>query len=280
MILNMSSNRYHLAQINIARMLGPIDSEIMAGFVGQLAAINAVADGSPGFVWRLQTEGGDATYIRAYDDPLVIINLSIWESVEELRAFTYKSGHVELLRARMQWFERPQTAHLAMWWLPAGHIPSIEEAIKRLEHLQEYGESPVAFTFRNPLGPPAIPCDVAWIGELDQGLDRRIFTVSDRDGPGDCTSGTLFRYRQDGARIWATYEGGGVRFGTLVGTVTEKNTIAACYQHLNAAGVLRAGVCNTTPEILADGRLRLHERWRWLAGGDGHGEATVDEVNI
>lgn len=152
--MKIPDNRYHLAQINVARMLAPIDSEIMAGFVAQLAAINALADSSPGFVWRLQTEGGNATSVHAYEDPFVIVNMSVWQGVEALRAFTYESGHVGLLRARTQWFERPTTVHFAMWWVPAGHIPTIEEATERLGYLGAHGASPVAFTFRNPFDPP------------------------------------------------------------------------------------------------------------------------------
>ena len=95
---------FHIAQINIARMLAPIDSHIMADFVAQLPPINALAEASPGFVWRLQSEGGDATSIKVYDDDMVIINLTVWESAEALRQYVYKSAHSGVMRDRRRWF--------------------------------------------------------------------------------------------------------------------------------------------------------------------------------
>lgn len=118
----MCSSRYHLAQVNIARMLKPLDSPVMAGFVSQLPVLNALADGSPGFVWRLAGPEGDATAVRAYNDPLILFNLSVWESLEALKAFTYNSGHLAAFRARAQWFERPTRAHMALWWVPVGPL--------------------------------------------------------------------------------------------------------------------------------------------------------------
>jgi hypothetical protein len=106
----MATKHYHLAQLNIARALGPLDSPVMAEFVSQLDQINALADASSGFIWRLQ----DATDVQAYEDPLVLVNLSVWESVEALRDFAYKSGHCGPLRDRLQWFEKPKEAHLAL----------------------------------------------------------------------------------------------------------------------------------------------------------------------
>src|SRR5213594_3529563 len=112
----MSSRHYHLAQVNIARMLAPLDSPAMAGFVAQLPIVNAIADRSMGFVWRLETAEGDATAVRASDDPLILFNLSVWGSVEALKEFTYLSGHAGPLRSRAHWFVRPMDAHLALWW--------------------------------------------------------------------------------------------------------------------------------------------------------------------
>ena len=112
----MLSRHYHLAQVNIARLLAPLVSPALADFVAQLAPVNALADRSPGFVWRLQ----DATSVRPYDDPMILPNLSVWDSVEALKEFAYRSGHVVPLRDRARWFERPQQAHLALWWIPAG----------------------------------------------------------------------------------------------------------------------------------------------------------------
>jgi hypothetical protein len=150
----MSPKEVQLAQFNIARMRAPIDDPVMEGFRSQLDRMNALADSSPGFVWRLQTDGGDATAIRAYDDPLVIVNMSIWESLEALHHYVYKSPHVGPLRDRRHWFEPATEAVLVLWWVPRGHIPSIHEAMERLERLRAQGPSGKAFTFREPFPPP------------------------------------------------------------------------------------------------------------------------------
>jgi hypothetical protein len=145
---------WHLAQVNIARMRAPLEDPLMAGFVEQLDFINALADRSPGFVWRLQTEEGDATAVRAYADETILFNLSVWASVEALRDYVYQSAHREPLRGRKAWFEPLGAPHLALWWVPAGHRPSVEEARARLEHLQQHGPTPEAFTFAKRFDPP------------------------------------------------------------------------------------------------------------------------------
>jgi len=128
---------------------------VMAGFVARLAEINALADASPGFVWRLQTEEGNATGLRPIEnDELVAINMSVWESIETLGEYVYRSDHTALLRRRREWFERYGTSYLAMWWVPAGHIPTIDEAFERLAQIEAVGPSPFAFTFRHPFPPP------------------------------------------------------------------------------------------------------------------------------
>lgn len=139
---------YHLAQVNIAKMRAPIDSPIMAEFVAQLDAINAVAEAAPGFIWRLQSEAGNATSIRVFDDLMLIINMSVWESVEALFEYTYRSDHVDIFRRRGDWFERMETPHMALWWIPAGHIPTPQEAKDKLALLEREGATPLAFTFK------------------------------------------------------------------------------------------------------------------------------------
>jgi hypothetical protein len=143
----------HIAQVNIARMRGALEDPVMRGFVARLDEINALADGSPGFVWRLQTDAGNATYLRPYDDDRIIINLSVWETVEDLRRFVHGGNHAEVLRQRADWFEKLETPVVALWWIPAGHVPSADEAKKRLTHLKEQGPTPFAFSFRS-LFPP------------------------------------------------------------------------------------------------------------------------------
>jgi heme-degrading monooxygenase HmoA len=145
---------YHLAQLNIGRIVAPLDSPELAGFVARLADINALADGTPGFVWRLQTEDGDATALRPYGDDRLLMNLSVWESLEALRAFVYRSPHVDVMRQRRSWFESLTEAFVVLWWVPAGHRPSVDEAKDRLELLRREGESTRAFSFRRPFPAP------------------------------------------------------------------------------------------------------------------------------
>jgi hypothetical protein len=140
---------YHIAQINIGRILAPIDDPIMAEFASQLPPINALADTTPGFVWRLQTESGDATSIRIYEDEMIAMNMSVWESVESLREYAYKSAHAGVMRDRKRWFEKFDGPYYALWWIVEGHIPTPQEGKERLDYLREHGESAYAFSFKN-----------------------------------------------------------------------------------------------------------------------------------
>ncbi|MFB7279791.1 DUF3291 domain-containing protein [Streptomyces hydrogenans] len=137
----------HLAQLNAATMLYPLDDPRMAPFVEMLDPVNAAADGAPGFVWRLVEEGTpDATGLRPAGED-VIVNLSVWESQEALWDFAYRSGHLEVMRRRRDWFARHVEAHLVLWWVPAGHVPTVAESLDRLADLRANGPSPRAFTF-------------------------------------------------------------------------------------------------------------------------------------
>jgi hypothetical protein len=147
-------SEYHIAQINIARMLAPVTDPIMAEFVAQLPPINELADQSPGFVWRLQSESGDATSIKVYDDEMIIVNLTVWENVDALRQFVYKSAHSGILRKRKRWFEIFKGSYAALWWVPVGHLPSTEEGKARLEYLREHGDSEYAFSFKTVFPAP------------------------------------------------------------------------------------------------------------------------------
>jgi heme-degrading monooxygenase HmoA len=144
----------HLAQVNIALPRAPLDGPELADFMALLDPVNRLADGSPGFVWRLQTESGNATEIRPFDDDRLIVNLTVWESLEALRNFVYASRHLDVLRRRREWFHRLAEAYQTMWWLPAGTLPTVAEAKDRLAHLRRHGPSPDAFTFRDPFPPP------------------------------------------------------------------------------------------------------------------------------
>lgn len=150
----MSDAHYHVAQFNMGRIRFPLDDPRMNGFMSRLDEINALADRTNGFVWRLQTEDGNATALRPYEDDRDLINMSVWESVETLNAFTYHSGHVEVFRQRQEWFEPSNDATLVMWWVRAGHLPTIEEGIERLDRLRRDGPTAQAFTFRTCFEPP------------------------------------------------------------------------------------------------------------------------------
>ena len=145
---------YELAQLNIGIIKGPMDSPVMAEFAANLDRINALAERSPGFVWRLQTEAGDATAIRPFEDENMLVNMSVWRDVESLNAYVYSSDHVNIMRRRREWFERMSEAFLVLWWVRRGHQPSVDEAIARLKLLRTKGPSPDAFTFRKAFPPP------------------------------------------------------------------------------------------------------------------------------
>jgi hypothetical protein len=269
----MAPPHYHLAQVNVAHMIAPLSSPAMSDFVAQIPAVNALADASPGFVWRLATAGGDATGVRAYDDDRVLFNLSVWDSIEALKDFTYKTGHLEPFRDRAKWFERSTQPHLALWWIPAGHIPSVEEAVERLEFRRVHGDTPAAFSFARPFPMPDAPS--AEPAPLEISLDRRVFVPAENTHTGDAGPETRFEYRQDGPHIWATYSGGGVRFGTLVAIAMSDGCLDMRYHHVNAKGELRTGSCRSKPEVLADGRLRMLEEWQWTNGDCGRGSSVV-----
>jgi hypothetical protein len=145
---------YHLAQINVARLLHPLEAPRMAGFVARLDRVNALADAAPGFVWRLQDESGNATGLNPFPDPMMLVNMSVWRSVGALFEFVYRSGHIEALRLRKDWFERPAQAHMALWWLPAGELPTLADGRDRLERLRRHGPITDAFTFKRRFPPP------------------------------------------------------------------------------------------------------------------------------
>ena len=137
----------------MGQLSAPVESPQIAEFVAALDPINRLADLSPGFVWRLQTAEGNATAIHSFDDELIISNMSVWESIEALRAFVYTTAHTGIMRRRREWFETYVTSYMALWWVPAGHRPTIEEAKERLAALDRDGPTPFAFTFRQPFDP-------------------------------------------------------------------------------------------------------------------------------
>src|SRR4051794_5609634 len=145
---------HHVAQLNVGHAVAPLDTPQLADFMAWLDGINALAEQSHGFVWRLQGENGNNTGLKVDDNPLFIVNMSLWESIEDLHAFTYRSVHKTVFARRYDWFERAGGPNLVMWWVPAGTIPSVDTALVRLRRLAELGPTPEAFTFKTPFPPP------------------------------------------------------------------------------------------------------------------------------
>ncbi|MRX63407.1 DUF3291 domain-containing protein [Maribacter luteus] len=143
----------HLAQVNIAKMKPPIDSPIMADFVNNLDSINAIADKSKGFVWRLKDEEDNATAIKIFDNDYLIINMSVWENATSLKEYVYNSMHVEVLKRKKEWFDKMEDMHMALWYVKEGIFPTPSEAKERLEYLQTNGETPYAFSFKSKFKP-------------------------------------------------------------------------------------------------------------------------------
>jgi hypothetical protein len=144
---------YELAQLNIGHLKAPIDSPLLADFVANLDRINRLADSSDGFRWRLMTDEGNATSLRPFGDD-VIVNMSVWNDLDALRRYVYRSSHVEVMKRREEWFVRSPQAHFVLWWVASGHRPTLSEAAERLEQLRQRGPSPAGFTFRNAFPPP------------------------------------------------------------------------------------------------------------------------------
>ncbi|MFC3531416.1 DUF3291 domain-containing protein [Vogesella facilis] len=144
---------YQLAQLNIATLLAPLESPQLADFVNNLQHINSLGERSPGFVWRLQDDAGDATALRPFGDE-VIVNMSVWRSIEALGDFVYRSEHVDFFRRRREWFGRMAEAATVLWWVPAGHLPTLQEAADKLALLRRHGPSAAAFSYARPFPAP------------------------------------------------------------------------------------------------------------------------------
>ena len=139
-----------LAQVNTGRILAPMDSPVMAEFKANLDRINALADATPGFVWRLQSDSGNATDIVYSEDSFELVNMSVWESIDALRGYVYKSHHLEFFKRRAEWFEKATQPTYALWWIPRGHIPTVAEAKLRLDHYRKHGSTQHSFWFSQP----------------------------------------------------------------------------------------------------------------------------------
>lgn len=145
--------QWELAQVNIARLIEPLDSKLLEDFVANLEPVNAAADNSPGFIWRLKSEEGDATSIKAFEWDIegsagVLVNMSKWQSLDALKDYVYRSNHVDVMRRRFEWFHKVAVATTVLWWVPEGHIPTTAEAEEKLLGLRNEGPTPQAFTLR------------------------------------------------------------------------------------------------------------------------------------
>ncbi len=148
-------SKYQLAQINIARMRGvTINDPVMKEFFDNLDAVNAIAESSDGFVWRLKDDSNNATSLNPYDDEQIIINVSVWESIGQLENFMYRTLHSEFLKRRKEWFHRFGKVYTAMWWTPAGKFPTMQEAADKLEYLQQHGPTALVFDFKKKFESP------------------------------------------------------------------------------------------------------------------------------
>jgi hypothetical protein len=270
---------YHLAQINVARAREPLGTPLMAPFVARLDEVNALAEASPGFIWRLAGGSQTTTAYTPTGDPQLIVNMSVWESLDALRDFALQGGHADVMRRRAEWFEPMARAHLALWWVPAGHEPTLGEARERLQHLRVRGDGPAAFTFRQPSPMPDQPGDPPASDTSSAAVSYDGLSFRSLENPdGEVDGETRFSYRQAGSRVWATYRGGSIAFGILVAAAGGDGRLDMRYQHANRGGDWREGMCRTTPVRLPDGRLRLHEAWQWTAGAVGSGQSTVEQV--
>jgi hypothetical protein len=147
---------FHLAEVNVAYMRAPQDDPLLADFVARLDEINALAERSPGFVWRYISDSRDPA-AREFDDVMVLFNMSVWRDIDALYDFTYRTAHAQLFANRKKWFDdamaRMQSRSMVLWWIPAGHIPTVDEAKQRLTQLTKDGPTSAAFTFKQRFSP-------------------------------------------------------------------------------------------------------------------------------
>jgi hypothetical protein len=155
--LSVSAQQYHLAHLNIGKARAPLFDPLMAGFVEKLDEINNLAYQSPGFVWHLQIDIHNPEHLAMYGEPGTIFNLSVWDSVEALYTYVYRSQHAQMMKSRNDWFGEMEGPHYALWWLPADELPTLEDGKQRIAHLAAHGSTAHSFSFKNPFPNPALP---------------------------------------------------------------------------------------------------------------------------
>lgn len=137
-----------LAQLNIAQAKYPLDAPEIKEFIDNLDAINGIAEASDGFIWRLKDDSGDATNIKLFADPQMIINMSVWENIDALKNFMFRTSHRDFMRRKSEWFDKLTEATYVLWWVADGHIPTAEEGLAKLYQLRSQGDTPLAFSFK------------------------------------------------------------------------------------------------------------------------------------
>ena len=265
---------WHLAQVNIARAVAPLSDPRLADFAARIEEVNALADQAPGFVWR--DAGGEPPADRA--DPCLLYNASVWESVEALKDYVYRGGHVEAFRERARWFTPGKGPRLAMWWVPAGHRPDSREAFERLDFLSTRGPTAAAFTFKQTFPAPDSPADSQPGPPSAIDYNGRRLIIVENTPNGDVQPGLSFEYRQQDRRVWATYSSPGVLFGGLSAAVASDGALDARYRHFTPDGEAREGRCRSEPSRTPDGRIRLTEHWQWTSGDGSSGVSVVEEA--
>jgi Domain of unknown function (DUF3291) len=259
----------HLAYISIGQAREPLGSELMNGYQARLTEVNAAAIESAGFVMRIPS---DPT-----GDPPLLVEISVWKNLDSLKAFAFRSRHASFFAERDVWFEKAEVPQQALWWIPAGHIPTREEAVLRLERLRSAQPTRFAFTFTHAFAAPPDP-PAPGLGPFPQVYnDKRLQVIMNTEAAG-VGPGQIFHYHQDGSRVWCVYHSEATRFGSAVGTVDEAGNLDLRYQHLDPKGTPRTGKCLSTPEPLPDGRLRVHEVWQWTNGDGSKGESVLEEL--
>lgn len=143
---------YHLAQVNIAKRLAPMDDPVMQDFINNVERINTIADKAEGFIWRMQDEDKELA-VEIFQDDALLINISVWKNLESLFDYTYKSGHIEVFKRKKEWFRKMKMVHMAFWYVPEGYVPTFKDAKNRLDYLNKYGDTPYAFTFKSKFSP-------------------------------------------------------------------------------------------------------------------------------
>lgn len=256
----MPGKTVHVAQINIGTMVAPTDDPAVAEFMEALDHVNAIADDAPGFVWRLQTEAGNATDIQVFPNPLELLNLSVWEDVDTLKEYVYRSEHVEFFRRRAEWF-LPDAKRVALWHVVQGELPGIDDAVRRVEFQERHGTSPYSFGFGRP--PAALTFEITSLDDTDtlalvERLNAELAAVATEPGENHFSLDPAEVTGDAGRMIRARYDGELVGCGAIRRIEPSVGEIKRMFVDESVRG-LRIGAAILDQLELAAIRLGLHE---------------------